>query len=754
MTERAASHIKLCAKLDELAAKYGSSDEIVYNLYTDSISEGPDYAKNCIGSTNTAFDNAPDADKEAVMRLLAEIHKIRTQKTEIERVRESVGDAITLVYNGRDFGTLQLETVYKGVSVTITYLGEILILKSKKKFDFYLQDRTRDTLFKHVKDELEVTDYNTFLNRLIPQIEAVLNEQRDRRTEPQEEEEVAAVVYSDTVEERAAALAKDPALFYKLGADLEKGFILPGVNRIRYILGEVSLKRQIAVHMIASRWGHDTINILSGGFATVKDTMAKMIFHLTGTQYMQRGYLTAAGMRYSKNMNAASVLYMPEAEISGEKGRQMRLLRSDDGGFTYEYAFKNAETGKMETETGKVDAKTIIITTNDLAFDPALVSGGWVFNTDDGKELTQKVIKAKLEGFTKDRTILSEEDLATWHCALDTLTNTLDIPLKITIPYAANLGILFNADLSQSRRSPEKLCELIQDVAILRRYQKSREKRSIADVTDLFLALRIGATAISETIAESSAKETEIYDIVSMLDKYKEGVSAKEIAMKSLYASNTCYILAEALTTKGYLAKGKRGRENVYSIKNKLGKGSNLCLTLSQSLDQPITVIKACLSIVYPFFHLVNSDGVCEVYISQQEKDAFLGLSNINIIDPLKGSYIYVSNKLSELKSCEISEFKEPGGAILDSCTFKVFIRDRKSLDGENPPTEEGEKKKENENGAETQKDEGTSEDTLAESIDNVTQSTNIESATAKAPAGISKSGDIAYQKMGGGVEQ
>jgi hypothetical protein len=675
-------------ELDELASKYGSSGDAFYDNYQKDIHEGADFAINHIGHITTTFDNATDEEKDTIKELLAEIHTIRTQKTETERVTEGVGDTITLGYDGNDFGTLQLETVYKGISVTVTYMGKILILKSKKKFDFYLQDRTRNQLFKHVKDALDEEEFNTFLARLIPKIEEVLNEQRGRETEPQAQEgEEAAVVYSDEVESRAAALVEDPGLFYKLGADLEKGFYLAGVNRVRYILGEASLKRQIAVHMIASRWGHDTINILSGGFATVKDTLAKMIFCLTGTQYMQRGYLTAAGMRYSKNMNAASVLYMPEAEISGEKGRQMRLLRSDDAGFEFEYAFKNPDTGKMETETGKVDAKTLIITTNDLAFDPALVSGGWVFNTDDGKDLTQKVIDAKLEGFTEDRSILSTEDLDTWHCALNILTNTLDIPPKITIPYAANLGVLFNAELSQSRRSPEKLCELIQDVTILRRYQKPKEKRSIADVADLFLALRIGATAITETISESSAKETEIYDIVSMLDEYKDGVSAKEIAMKSIYASNTCYILAEALTTKGYLAKGKRGRENVYSIKNELGKGSNLCLTLSQSLNQPIAVLKACLSMVYPFFDLLNSDGNCEVHIYENEKEDYLALSDLEIIDPLKGTYIYVSGNLSEFKSCEISESEAPGGDILDTCTFKVHIRDRQSLEEQKSPT-------------------------------------------------------------------
>ena len=489
--------------------------------------------------------------------------------------------------------------------------------------------------------------------------------------------------YGADASQKAQKLILDPAFFYKLGKDLEQGFFLPGVNRLRYILGEESLKRQIAIHMVASRWGHDTINIVSGGFATVKDTLTKMAFQLTGTQYMQRGYLTAAGMRYSKHMNEASVLYLSEADISGEKGRQMRLLRSDDAGFKFEYAYKDSETGKMETESGKVDAKTIIITTNDVSFDPALVSGGWVFTTDDSRDLTDKVINAKLDGFVKPRNVLTKENLAVWHYAFDILTNITDLSLDISIPYAPHLKQLFDASQSQSRRSPEKLCELIQDIATLRRFQKPQEERAKADLIDLFTALRIGATAINETISEVSTKEAEIYSIVELLDEYKEGVTAKEIAQKAVYVSNTCYSLAESLTVKGYFAKGKRGRENVYSIKNKLNNDRDFCLSLTQSLDKPVSILKECLCLVYPFLNSSNSD---EEYTKTKE-DQDVVPSKVTLIDPLKGTTLTILY-LPEIEEIKITESENPGGTILDKLIFKVSIRDQKSLEQTNTPTE------------------------------------------------------------------
>ena len=72
------SHLR--EELDELAAKYGSSGDIFYEIYTESLDRGPDYILNRIGSTNSAFDEAEDTDKEDVMKLLKAIHTAKAQQ--------------------------------------------------------------------------------------------------------------------------------------------------------------------------------------------------------------------------------------------------------------------------------------------------------------------------------------------------------------------------------------------------------------------------------------------------------------------------------------------------------------------------------------------------------------------------------------------------------------------------------------------------------------------------------------------------
>jgi hypothetical protein len=71
----------LCEELDELVARlYGSSDQVFYGYYSDSIHEGAEFVKNRIGSTNTAFENATDTQKEDVVKLLKAIHTAKAQK--------------------------------------------------------------------------------------------------------------------------------------------------------------------------------------------------------------------------------------------------------------------------------------------------------------------------------------------------------------------------------------------------------------------------------------------------------------------------------------------------------------------------------------------------------------------------------------------------------------------------------------------------------------------------------------------------
>jgi len=507
---------------------------------------------------------------------------------------------------------------------------------------------------------------------------------KEKSKTPKEEATEKKKEYSKDIKQKAWTLVNNSAFFFDFGKDLKKGMYMPGINRIRYVLGEEETKRHLAVNIAAAMMDQDTINFVFGGYATVKDTMVKMIFRLTGVRYVRRGYLTAAGLRYSKDIENVDVLYLPEADLSGEKGRQMRFMRSDDGGFEFEYAYKSKETGLMETETQKIGIKTIVITTNDVTFDGALESGGWLFQTDDSKELTEEVVPEKLKDYVKKREILSEEEIEVWNCAFDILTQSADIPDFVKIPYAPKLGVLFDLKRSESRRSPEKVCELIQKIAILRRYHKPTEYRDVADVADLFIAMRIGKAAISETVSELTRKERDIYDIVKKLEvknksdyiqanleereKIPDGVTVKQISMVLPFPSDTCYRLAKSITDKGYFAKGKRGRENEYFIKSELTNPSEVGITRMQSLKEPEEVLAECVKLIYGKTHLGNSEkGSDEMGEEQSLSECIKYIKQLGpIVDPITGRTFKINisdrglSEFTEIKNEAIGHPEEP----------------------------------------------------------------------------------------------
>jgi len=608
---------------------------------------------------------------------------------------------------------IDLETLLKGVPAgnrdnSLMYLIHFLrragiskedALKTCKAWNKRNNPPLEDVSYK-VEYHYELAEPYRYFYSLDPGLwnitEGLTLEKKKKSKAPKEEKEKVEEKkeYSEDVKQRARMLINDPAFLFNFGKDLEKGMFMPEINKVRYILGEEETKRHLGVNLAAARMDRDTINIFHGGFATVKDTMVKMLFRLTGARYVRRGYLTAAGFRYSKEIEGVDVLYLPEADLSGEKGRQMRFMRTDDGGFEFEYSYKSKETGLMVTETQKVGIKTIVITTNDVTFDGAIVSGGWLFESDNSKELTEKVVPEKLKDYVEKRKILSEEEIEIWNCAFDILTESNDIPEFIKIPYAPNLVVLFDLKRSESRRSPEKVGELIRNIAILRRYQKPEEYRDRADVIDLFIAMRIGKAAISETVSELTKKEHDVYDTVKKLEaknkaeytqasledikKIPDGATVKQISMVlTTFPSDTCYRLAESIFDKGLFARSKKGRENEYFIKCELTDPSEVGITRMQSLETPKDVLKECVGLVYGKNHLGNSEKGMD-YIN----------NNTKIVDPITGIELYLRG-FSESDEMKNDETKETESSKKKKGENESGIRVKPRLRGEKEEEEE-----------------------------------------------------------------
>jgi len=372
-----------------------------------------------------------------------------------------------------------------------------------------------------------------------------------------------AEVFEEATRQQAWELLRDPAFFYKLGKVFEIGFVVPKINKPRFVLKEERNKRLLGPLLVgAARLGMTSLIRVIGEPGTAKDTMVRMWLKLLPIVHLERSYLTAAAIRYSQNVKDADLLYIPDSpEMHGETGRQLLFMRADDGGLISEYATRDTETGEMTTKTVTLPIKGVVTTSNQVVAGAALLSGMWTLNTNPDLDLTKQVKTEKLRLRAGQRRLLSDEDLKPWRCAFDILL-TEKTEKNIEVPFADKLITLLESERSESRRDPDRLCDLICLIAWMRRFQKPTEDAGFAEVSDLYIALQIGLDAITQTIAELNEKELRVYQAVPE----KGDATCREVSDKTRVPYKTAYHILEGLIDKGYINVDQFKGRNRYSI--------------------------------------------------------------------------------------------------------------------------------------------------------------------------------------------
>ena len=431
-------------------------------------------------------------------------------------------------------------------------------------------------------------------------------------------------VFDEATLSKARIILADPEFFYKLGKVFEKGFIVPKINKPRFVIGEERNKRLLGPLLIgASKLAMTSLIKVLGEPGTAKDTMLRMWLELLPVKSVERSYMTAASLRYSPDMQNADLLYIPDTpELQGEMGRQLRFMRSDDGGLISEYAVRDTETGEMTTKVVTLPIKGLATTSNAITGDAALESGMWTLMTNPSSELTREVKKEKLKLRAGERPLISNDDLNLWQAVFKVLVEEepQEIPL---VPYAKQLFDLLESERSESRRDPDKLCDLISLVAWVRRFQKPPEKRMEADLIDLYFALQLGLDAITQTISELSPKEQQIFDAV----KGTAAVTCRDVADNTKIPYKTCYNYLEKLVDKGYLNQDKDKNRNIYSILSN-AKPKSFLFSVRRDAESPEQLVKVVLDT-----------------IRNSRTEQLLEEETYTFVDPLKGYRITVRQK-------------------------------------------------------------------------------------------------------------
>lgn len=493
-------------------------------------------------------------------------------------------------------------------------------------------------LRKYLEKRVGEEEYRDVLDQTIRKMQQAVGELRKRQ---EKKERIDGNNENEDFDEetrvKARALLRDPAFFYKLGKVLEWGFVVPKLDKPRFVIGEERNKRLLGPLMIGAARRLTTIVKVKGGIGTAKDSMIRLWWELLKKclRCIERSYMTAASMRYSTELQEADLLYLPDTpNIKGESGRHLRFMRADDGGLMSEYAHMDRETGEMVTKSVCVPVKGVVTSSNAVTGDPALESGMWILETDSSEELTRKVKKEKLKLRAGKRKLFPEEELEVWKCAFHILLSDTDDPLP-SIPYATSLLPILDSSRSASRRDPDKLCDLISLIAWMRRYQKPTEKRGEADLVDLFFALQLGLDAITQTISEFNPKEQQIYTAVRKA--IEEQATVRYVADETGIPYKTCYRYLEKLVKEGFLNKGKQGIKNVYSVL-KGEEPSKLIFAKGRSLESPVQLMEFILNRIQNFSPDIEGG---ETYTPPEK---------MNIIDPISAGMITVTRQSDSYK--------------------------------------------------------------------------------------------------------
>jgi hypothetical protein len=218
------------------------------------------------------------------------------------------------------------------------------------------------------------------------------------------------------------------------------------------------------------------------------------------------------------------VLFLKEWRYSSEQ--DFRLTSKEDGGYIYEIAVRDPETGEMTTQVGEIPAKTIITTSAERLPSEQMLRRCWLLSADESDELTERVNKRKAEYAAGKVEPASQAEVAVVQRAIQLLQ-----PVDVVIPYAEELVNIAPWD----RTRLDFLFDIIRVIAYLYQYQrpKDSQNRIVATPADLYIALRVAWPTLMKTLCQLPDRLRRVLERLPR-EEDENGKSAKELPHEAL----------------------------------------------------------------------------------------------------------------------------------------------------------------------------------------------------------------------------
>lgn len=324
-------------------------------------------------------------------------------------------------------------------------------------FDLYAS-RPRQAFINQASVELGVQDevIKTDLGKVLLKLEELQEVQIKQTLEPKKE----TVNLSDTEQQQALELLKDPALLSRILLDFETaGVVGEETNKLMGYLACVSRKLDKPLAVI----------IQSSSAAGKSSLMDAVLAMMPEEERVQYSAMTGQSLFYMGETNLKhKILAIAEEEGADTASYALKLLQSE-GELTIASTGKDESSGNLVTKEYHVEGPVMLfLTTTAIDIDEELMNRCLVLTVNESREQTQAIHAMQRQQQTLEGLLRNEDKKQI--IELHRNAQRLLRPLLVANPFAEQLT--FIDDKTRTRRDHMKYLTLIRAIALLHQYQR------------------------------------------------------------------------------------------------------------------------------------------------------------------------------------------------------------------------------------------------------------------------------------------
>lgn len=394
---------------------------------------------------------------------------------------------ITLSFGDRRYRVRGLEKNQSYETLRINLLASRNESLHVDTFDIY-SAKHRQAFVKQAAVELEIEEniIKNDVGKVLLKLELLQEQQISKKLETGDKKPVELNAAEETA---ALALLKSPDLLNRIMHDVERcGLVGEQNNSLAGYLACVSRKLDGPLAIIVQ-------STSAAGKSSLMDAVLAMMPEEDRVQYSA---MTGQSLFYMGETNLKhKILAIAEEEGAAQASYALKLLQSE-GELTIASTAKDPQSGRLETQEYRVEGPVMLfLTTTAIEIDDELLNRCLVLTVNEDREQTQAIHQLQRKKRTLDGLLLKQEKKTI--LALHRNAQRLLKPLHVVNPYAEQLTFL--DDKTRTRRDHEKYLTLIDSIALLHQYQRTRRTVTASGGAIEYIEVTLDDIAIANCLA-------------------------------------------------------------------------------------------------------------------------------------------------------------------------------------------------------------------------------------------------------------